>query len=823
MSAPMSTQWPALLREACAGLAQRASATWVSCGGMMLAMAACALVAVLALSRAAIDPGVPEPERVVMLDFMTHQPGEEARWQLASPAGLVPLLKSRGLPLELISRSSSAGFTLQLNADGQSRLEVVRVLAADPDLAPLMGIKALHGDLAATLRRRDAIALTPKLVHKLWGELPLAEALGRTVECRGKAYQVTAVIPAIDSRSSLNAAHEAMASFELEGTDFRGGMFDSPEAVESIHQGNAQVYARLRPGTRPEQVVSLLEQAYQAHPLYAKLPAEWKDKSPSKKAAEFRVLPLAQLPLEGQSMVWDLLLVLGAASALLFLLAAINSMNLQTAQLLQRRRETALRRSLGATGFDLLKLWSLELLLSLLISAAGAALLVWWLAPAVADWLGLSAERPILDALPSQVLLGLGAAILVLLPLSLALPAGMALRQVPAPALQGRTASEGPWGRRVRQGLLTLQLCGALLLLALTGVLSLQHRHMVMADRGIETQNRLVLSAIVERDFVPKMDAFAEGLRQHPAIQHFAFSSARPAMDTDGPSEFHVGPKGDKQMLRMTIASPSFFDTYGIKVLAGDPKSGSGEGRLVIDAKAARLLGFASPQAAVGAVLRGGDDLAKEGQEQRRVVAVVNDIKQESAREAARPQGFMLSDEPQWDLTVYGPDPVALRQALESVWTSHGPPLAHLVWTADEQRARVYHLEKLLSWLLAAVALVAVGVAMLGAYALVADTLRRRRTELVLRRLHGAGHGAIAREVAAEFAWPLALAALIGLPLAWLLGQGYLSEFVDRIDLASGLLLPLASAAMLTLLITALAALRHVRLALALQPIEALR
>ncbi len=812
-----------LFKEACAGLRLRGSATLVSCGGMLLAMAACALVAVLALSRMEIDPGVPEPQQVVMLDFRTHQPGQYPHWQLASPAGLVPLLKDRGLPLELISRSSSEGFTLHMNGDGQDRLEVVRVLAADPDLAPLLGIKALHGDLQATLRRKDAIALTPKLVHKLWGDLPLAEALGRSVECRGKAYLVTAVIPAIDSRSSLNAAHEAMASFELVGSDFRGGIIDSPEALETIHQGNAQVYARLRPGTQPEQLAPLLEQAFQAHPLYAKLPPELRDKSPDKKAAEFRALTLAQLPVEGQAMIWDLLAALAAASALLFLLAAINSMNLQAAQLLQRQRETALRRSLGATGSDLLRLWGLETLLSLLISAAGAALLVWWLTPAVADWLGLSAERPITQALPMPVLQGLGLAVLLLLPLTLALPAGMALRQVPAPALQGRTVSEGPWGRRIRQALLTLQLCGALLLLALTGVLSQQQRYMVAADRGIATQNRLILSAIVERDFVPKMDAFAEGLRQHPAIQNFAFSSARPAMDTDGPSELHVGPKGDKQMLRMTVASPSFFDTYGIKVLAGDPKAGSGDERLVIDAKAARLLGFAAPQDAVGAVLRAGGDLAKEGQAQRRVVAVVHDIKQESARDPARPQGFVLSDEPQWDLTVYGPDPLALRQALESVWKSHGPPLAHLVWTADEQRAQAYHLEKLLSWLLGAVSLVAVGVAMLGAYALVADTLRRRRTELVLRRLHGASNGQIAREVAAEFALPLGVAGLLGLPLAAFLGHAYLADFVDRIDLGTGLALPLLVAAALSLAATGLAALRHLRLALALQPIEALR
>ncbi|MDB5972213.1 MAG: hypothetical protein JWQ90_4663 [Hydrocarboniphaga sp.] len=111
---------------------------------------------------------------------------------------------------------------------------------------------------------------------------------------------------------------------------------------------------------------------------------------------------------------------------------------------------------------------------------------------------------------------------------------------------------------------------------------------------------------------------------------------------------------------------------------------------------------------------------------------------------------------------------------------------------------------------------------MLGAYALVADALRRRRTELVLRRLHGAGHAAIAREVAAEFAAPLLIAAMVGAPLAAWLGHTYLAGFVDRVGVVPGLVLPLLAAAIATVLITALAAQRHVRLALALHPIEAL-
>ena len=105
---------------------------------------------------------------------------------------------------------------------------------------------------------------------------------------------------------------------------------------------------------------------------------------------------------------------------------------------------------------------------------------------------------------------------------------------------------------------------------------------------------------------------------------------------------------------------------------------------------------------------------------------------------------------------------------------------------------------------------------------LVADTLRRRRTELVLHRLHGANNLAIARQVMAEFAGPLLIAALFSLPLSAWLGELYLSDFVERVD-HLGLFAPLAAASIATLLVTALAALRHVRLALALQPIEELR
>ena len=122
----------------------------------------------------------------------------------------------------------------------------------------------------------------------------------------------------------------------------------------------------------------------------------------------------------------------------------------------------------------------------------------------------------------------------------------------------------------------------------------------------------------------------------------------------------------------------------------------------------------------------------------------------------------------------------------------------------------------------AVVALLAGGVAMIGADAMVADTLRRRRTELVLHRLHGAGDAAIARQVARELGAPRRGAALVAWPLATWIGARYLDGFQDRVAWLPGLAAPVLAALAATLLVTAAACLRHVRQALALQPIEAL-
>ena len=818
----------ALIVDAWGNVRAQARATLVGAGGLTVALAACLLVGLLALALAAPDPHVRDPDRVVMLDFKGNPPNEPSVWFAASPVSFGPLLKARHAPLDLISRVVVGG--MEFRMDG--RTNPAYLLAVDPDLVDVLNLTALAGDLRATLARRNAVAISSELMHKLWGDVAPAQVIGRRLESHGLWYDVGAVVPDADPRSPVWDASP------LVGHAMAMTNFDSPAAEMSedtktaIFLMTGQVFARLRPGTSVAQVGGWMNDAFLSSPRYPELPASWRSRA--EPPAYFRGLTLRQLPFAGprNTLRWQLLGAVGAACALLLLLAIFNTMNLQAANLLRRQRETALRRSLGASDAHLLALWAVEASLPLLLGAGAALLVTWWAAPAVANWLHLPPELPVADPVPLAALAGLLATVGAMLPATLGVPAWNALRRAPATALQGRTASEGPWGRRVRQGLLGIQLGGALLLLALAGVLSLQQRHLLQVDRGFDTHNRLVLGLETDPEKVPNLDAFTAALDRSPAIRHWAFSMDPPAADVWGSRQLTEGVGGHRQMLRASRVSPGFFDTYGMTILAGRPQFSAAEDSVVIDAKAARLLGFPTPQAAVGALLRGGvcrdarcpseGGFDQLGDGSQRVTAVVKDVTMESGHDAPRPQTFLITDRPMWNITATGPDPVALRQALEAAWDAHGLKVPHDFQWADDQRAAVYRQEAQLTTVVATVSLLAVAVAMLGAYAMVADTLRRRRTELVLHRLHGASDAAIARQVAGEFGVPLIAAAVTALPLAGWIGWRYLSDYHEHVALPVGLGAPLLAAIVMTTLVVALASLRHVRQALALQPIEAL-
>jgi putative ABC transport system permease protein len=103
---------------------------------------------------------------------------------------------------------------------------------------------------------------------------------------------------------------------------------------------------------------------------------------------------------------------------------------------------------------------------------------------------------------------------------------------------------------------------------------------------------------------------------------------------------------------------------------------------------------------------------------------------------------------------------------------------------------------------------------------LAAYSVRRREKEIVLRKLYGAGHAAIAQLVAREFAALVGAGALLWLPFAWVSIQRWLAAFTERAPIGAW---TLGAALLVAGIVALVSTLRHALAAVRIRPASALR
>jgi putative ABC transport system permease protein len=203
------------------------------------------------------------------------------------------------------------------------------------------------------------------------------------------------------------------------------------------------------------------------------------------------------------------------------------------------------------------------------------------------------------------------------------------------------------------------------------------------------------------------------------------------------------------------------------------------------------------------------------------VVGVAPDLRQRSAREGQQPSVFFLDDHVGAFTVRCSGDVDTVRRAILALWPRYFPNEALDVMRVSTVIADIFYAGDLrLARLLAAASVIATAIAAFGIYVLAAYSVRRREKEIVLRKLYGAGHPAIARLVAREFAALVGAGALLGLPFAWVAIQRWLGAFAERAPIGAWTLL---AALLVAGTVALVATLRHTLAALRIRPAAALR
>ncbi|HSM03410.1 MAG TPA: ABC transporter permease [Longimicrobiales bacterium] len=451
-----------------------------------------------------------------------------------------------------------------------------------------------------------------------------------------------------------------------------------------------------------------------------------------------------------------LLLLLGG-TGLLLLVTALNVGNLLLGRAIRRRRELAVRASIGAGRGRIVT----QLLVEGAVLTLPAVLLGLWVAglgaPFIAD---LFVGEAIVGAAPtrSAAVLAFVAAVgcgawLVLsgIPIGNFLAHGMS-------GLRGNTLR----GTRVQQTLVSVQAGLATILLVSATLLTRTVDNLRSVPLGFDPQGLVAIELSPTEDRIASPAAgrafygrIVDAVRAVPGVREAGVTGWLPLrkLAPTTPLNPEAEPVEPAQALKvpMQLVDPGFFAAMGIEPLEGrvlDARDQTdGPSAVVVNASLAALL-WPDGNAV-------GQRIAIDPHDWRTflpVVGVVPDVRSGAIKEAAGPAIYTaIAEQPVRDLTVVvraGGDLAALGPALRSAIEAADPvvPVRSITRMTEVVRG-AYAISWIVMGLLVVLAVLATGLGALGIYAVLAQHVAASRRDMGVRMALGAEPRAVVRHV----------------------------------------------------------------------------
>ena len=669
----------------------------------------------------------------------------------------------------------------------QNKFRAPNTYVTDAEVFEVFDFELLHGNPSEALEAPNSVVLTESIAQKYFGD---DNPIGKELYIVGDytteevLFTVTGVMEDLPNNTHMPV--DILLSFE------------NPEA----RRWWAYVYILLEEGSDIESVESKMEDFFSRHDL---------DDTNGRTEIKFQALgdihlhsDLArELKPNGDELYVQVFLFVGI---FILLIALINYLNLSSALAMSRGKEVGLRLVLGASRKGLVSFAIAESIIYNLLAAIISIGLSSLVMPFFLELLDIP------ELINPWLLVGS----LFALAIFGGLLAGIYPALVLAYSTSGsmfRTGSgikfgQGKAAHRFKRLLVGIQFAAATLLLICTWMARNQVSFLHNKQLGMQTEQVLAIPAVPN----PVTDKYPLFQQEVQKVQGVASVSA--CMEVPSREIRDVGPTlvvGGNQdpekapMLDMQVISPGFFETMGIKLLAGEDRSGNfvfkgppefsedfgpaqyfaeQERNYLINEEAMRQLGWQDPEEAIGQQISwsiGGFNL-KAGP----ITGIVEDVHQETLKNKVDPTIMVV--EPIWLRTfllkIETEDVSNTVAGIQSSWNDLFPTYPFEYQFVDELFNKLYQQERTQLSLLIYLSLIAILIAFLGLFSLVAYSLQSRMKEIAIRKITGAEFSDLVLLIGKEYLITLALGSIIAIPISYWGLQNWLENFAYQTNMS---------------------------------------
>lgn len=668
------------------------------------------------------------------------------------------------LPEVLESVRFTGGNRYDLSYNGNS-LRCESAFRVDPSVFKIFDFPVVDGAATEILDKPGSIAITETLAKKIFGS---ENPIGKTVKLNlNTDLNVTAVLadPPRNSHLQFDLLHSLVPGQNEDGLrqalDTWQGIFtftylllDRPADISDL---NKKLQAISRKNNAFEFFTPVAQPLSEVH-LHSK-----------------------EILFEANANKSDILnvYVLSVIAGLILLLAAVNFMNLVTANAAGRAKEIGMRKVIGAERKQLIFQHLAE---SILVTALAALLAIGFVVAAL-PFLNSTYQRfaNVYVLLEPITLLTITGLIFIVGLLSGLYPAFILSSFKPIKVLKGAFQNSAG-GVRLRKALVVLQFTISIALMVGTGIVYQQMKYIYTADLGFKRDQ--VITIQQNGDAVNRSVTLRNELQKNPGVISTGTSSVRLGQQLGRTNIVPEGADGQTNIITSIMAvDENFVPTMGMKMKEGRNFSLEyGDSlSMIINEEMVKLLKWKDPVGRKISLQTGPNptDLTAYT-----VVGVIRDFHFATIRHKLEPM-FMLfaANNNSLAISVRGEDMKATLSFIEESWKKVNPGTTFEYVFLDEQFANLYRNEDAFATMFTHFTILAMLIAGLGLFALSAYTAQQRRKEIGIRKVLGASSGSILFKLSNEFFQLILIAFVIASATAYFVMDKWLADFQYRISI----------------------------------------